>query len=492
MTALLFTLLSLSPALLASEPGSDLLRFKNGDVIHGQFMGVSESSQLLWKSSEAPDNIAFETKNLRKVLFNKGRSQSRLKTKDLVELTNNDRLPGEVLSLDDTSLTFNSDFGGLLNLPREHVRRISLNRHGPEPRYLGPFQKEGWIFQKSQSKGGRKRAKAEEPKEEDEKAPWHLSGGAWYNEAHTSLALETSTFERTSYRFRVAWRNHLNLNIAFCADFHRPAVIDPDLDNQIKNPASDLLLEGPSGHSDPERFGSAYVLSLHSNYIRLQRTGFDANGRPETSSFKSESAHNQLRDQYEAEFETRIDRKKGLIAFFINGRRLAEWEDPAESLSDGGHLAFNTGNNCFIRLSDISISDWNGMPDSALSMQSDTRDIVLLQNGTDRLSGKIISIGDEHLKLASDYATFEIPLEDVSDLYPASNQLLSIEEPSQNSAILHFRPLGRLTLQPKLGTSETLTGLNPSAGELKISLDSVFLIEFDPEITLFDNWDENF
>lgn len=492
MTHPLFTLCL--GALITTATSEDLLRFKNGDVIHGSYAGIGEGPVVLWENPEAQHDISFETKNLRKILFNKGRSRSRLKTQDLVELSNGDRLPGTVVNLDEKSLTFDGDFGGLLAIPRNHIKRLSINRHGPDPSYLGPFDEAGWSFQNNE-KGGRKRARAKDDKEaEKKKSPWQLSGGAWYNERSSVLALETPSADRTSYKFRVAWRNHLNLSVAFLADFERPVTQKEDeelVEPNEENP-SNLLLDGPAGHSDPERFGTSYLLSLHSNYIRLQRTGFDQDGRPETNSFKSESAHSELRDAYEATFEARVDRKKGLFTFYINGRRLTEWEDPSGEIADGGHLAFFPGNNSSIRLSDIAINNWNGMPDSALSMQSEQNDIVLLHNGTDRLSGKVLNISDDQLTLESHYATFDIPTEDVAEIFFASDTIQPAQEESQSAAVLHFRPLGSLTLLPKTGTPNRIAGHHQSIGELDLSLDSVYLIEFDPEVTVFDNWDDDF
>ena len=45
--------------------------------------------------------------------------------------------------------------------------------------------------------------------------------------------------------------------------------------------------------------------------------------------------------------------------------------------------------NSELRVSEILISQWNGMRDSAQSMQTSERDVILLTNGVDRFSGHI-------------------------------------------------------------------------------------------------------
>ena len=50
----------------AEESGKpeDLLRFRNGDSLHGAFLGLSDGD-LRWRHSEARDTITLKTQKLR-------------------------------------------------------------------------------------------------------------------------------------------------------------------------------------------------------------------------------------------------------------------------------------------------------------------------------------------------------------------------------------------------------------------------------------------
>ena len=60
----------------AEEPGKpeDLLRFRNGDSLHGAFLGLSDG-ELRWRHSEARDTITLKTQKLRRLSFHGGRSR---------------------------------------------------------------------------------------------------------------------------------------------------------------------------------------------------------------------------------------------------------------------------------------------------------------------------------------------------------------------------------------------------------------------------------
>ena len=110
-----------------------------------------------------------------------------------------------------------------------------------------------------------------------------------------------------------------------------------------------------------------------------------------------------------ARIELRSNRRTGEITLFVNDEFTAQWNGldmAADEAADGdaagkgkasGGSGFGfvaQGGDSPVRISDIIISEWNGMPDSARSLQMDEQDVVLMTNGTDRYSGKVGSLDD--------------------------------------------------------------------------------------------------
>ena len=80
------TLLTVGLAPAQSEKAiTDLLRFENGDSLHGKFLGMKDS-EIRWRHSEARETINLKTIKLRRVAFNGGRSRKTLRSPSFVHL----------------------------------------------------------------------------------------------------------------------------------------------------------------------------------------------------------------------------------------------------------------------------------------------------------------------------------------------------------------------------------------------------------------------
>ena len=63
----------------------------------------------------------------------------------------------------------------------------------------------------------------------------------------------------------------------------------------------------------------------------------------------------------------------------------------------------------------MTVTPWNGVVDSAASLTSDTKDIVMLANGKERFAGKINALTDQTLNIHGSYAEMTIPQTAVAD-----------------------------------------------------------------------------
>lgn len=515
-------LISLSCA-ASADPASDMLRFKKGDTLHGRYLGLDEGPLVQWQSAEAEESIAFETRNLRKISFNGGRAKAPVTSQGVVNMVGGDVIPGRIISMGGDSITIQTEYAGLLTVAREQVLSLQPNRNGGNVLYAGPFSVQDWQVLHPRVQPASPETKGEQNAEPEQPAAWTYGGSAWYSEGSFPLRLDVPLPSKASIRFHMAWKNRLNVDFALLADFMIPqdepaedekteeeaedAAEDPKdqagveaqprarrirLDKPPVLAGGDLREIGVAG-TDSERYGSSYVLSLQSNYARLQRLTFNEKNQPQKISFRTSNGSNQLQNTYEADFEIRLDRESGHLSLFVDGAFYGEWQDPEPTLDDAPRFfAIEAQQQSLIRISDIAVAEWNGMPDSARSMQNDDRDILLLTNGTDRLSGKILSMEEDVFQVEADYATFQIPITQVADIRLASKGQGTAREPEDGEIALSLQPYGRLTLLPHESTSGRIRGRHTIFGELDLNLDYCYLIEFDPDATIFDNWDDDF
>lgn len=246
-------------------------------------------------------------------------------------------------------------------------------------------------------------------------------------------------------------------------------------------------------HSYPLTYGDCYVLTLYSSYAMLYRCAFDEEGNGQAERLSSSSSHVRLDETGDAKFELRCDRESGSITLYVDGQFISQWNDPKGYAGKGGQLAFCCQNaDSRLRISDVAVTSWNGMIDSALSMESKERDVVLLTNGTDRFSGEVLGISEDLLTLKGTFAEMQIPLENVEEIRFASNAVKELPAPTGQAVRLVLQPVGRLTVEPQGSTAEVMTGKLASGDLAELELNHVGIMEFAFGDSALDSWDDDF
>jgi hypothetical protein len=522
-------LLALPAAIAAplGDPDPDLLRFMNGDALHGQFEGLQEESIIEWSGSSLKTSVLLQTGKLRRVAFNGGRGTRSLTTSAYVHLPNGDRIPGEIVALDERSITIDSAVAGTLTVPRSNVSAIAPNPHGGAVHYIGPFSPDDWKVidpseekEKGEEEDANEELNAQAPNQEDEapedgdeedEKPWIYASGAWYSNSQLPIKVDAHIPDKARIAFRLAWRNRLNAVIAFHATTELPEPEEPDEadedaegedgdDSEDPEPEKKApkkpvrpMIQGRSSSGYPLIYGHSYVLTIYSNYTTLYRCGFDKDGNPKQTRLSSSSSNIRLEDAGEAEFELRCDRENNSITLFVDGKYVGQWEDLDGYVGSGSHMAFACQNNTSrIRVSNLAVTTWNGMIDSARSMDSAERDVILLTNGTDRFSGDLTTLEDGKFHLQGTYADMQIPIEQVQEIRFARKRLAELPAPSGKAVRLLFHPVGRLTVEPVEATRTTLEAQSPTLGDVKLDLRFASIIEFSFSDSILDSWDDDF
>lgn len=479
----------------------DLLHFLNGDYLHGSYAGMQEAKKVQWQHPDITDLVEVDTNKIRRIaLHHKDRSPDHIPS-SYIQLRNGDQIPGEILALDDESVRMSTSFAKELSVPRDQIARLCPSPHGGRLFYYGPFSIERWTILNGHPKSPEPEiaplhvgpAKEEEPQEKSLKEKeWVFSGAAWYNNDDTPISLAADMPDQAVISFNLAWKNRLNATVAFHATLQAPEMEDQKEGEKKKAQLGHLATK----NRYPILYGESYVLSIISSYAQLHRCSFDEDGNPSVVALDSTNFNVRLEETGESNFELRCDREKSQIALYVNGRFITQWTDRDGYAGTGSQLAFaSSAPKARLRISEIVVSSWNGMVDSALSMESKDRDVILLTNGTDRFSGKVASVEDQSLTVNGTFAEFNIPLSDVQEVRFASesgSEIAPPDSPSGQAVRLLLYPVGRITVVPTRSSSNAIDCLFMGHSDLSVDLKLIDVVEFSFGKSALDSWSEEF
>ena len=484
--------------LAAAEP-SDLVRLPNGDQLHGAFQGFKEGAHVVWQNDDAAAPMDFKTDKIRHVVLRGGRPLKPLTSLSHVALVNGDRVPGRLTGLDDKAITLETSYAGELRIPREQVSMFAPSPLGGRVHYHGPFLEDEWKMANASFPDGIPPDSAEK----DEPGRWVFSGSAWYwpgKFSGTALLRENAIPDRAILRFDLAWKNRLSIAIGFHGDFAKAKPRDPaDKNQEIQPPHARRLSPGDSTVF-PLLFGNSYVLQISSTHLMLFRATVNEKGEPVVERVQINGSSIRLGDTGKARVEIRSNRLTGEISLFINDEFVVNWseggttaEAQARYAGKGAGLGFVVQNeDAPVKISDVMVAEWNGMPDSARSLQTDEQDIVLLANGTDRFSGKVESLKDGKIRLQGKYGQFLFEIDDIAEIRFARGRLAKESDPATDSLTVRLSPLGQVSGRPLAGSASSIRILNPVCGEMNFNLESAVMLDFKSSNNVIDDWDAEF
>lgn len=499
--------------LAAQQDSVDHLRFTNGDQLQGHFGGISDTGKIFWERPDIATPIELQQEKVRQIVLHGASPASPMANPCHVTLVNGDRIPGKVVAADENEYTIESTAAGVLTLPRDIIATVAPNPFGGRLLYAGPFEEKGWNIARGENTGevqdpfagnapllpdptNKKDANA---KKEEPKAAWVHAGTAWYSRSGgDAITYDANMPDRSLLRFKLGWRSRPSFAVAFHADLAKPPAPKKEGEEGDENRGS---FGGPSQFT--RLFGNAYVLNFNPGYVRLQRTWYDEDGQPKITGVRVGSTSIRLPDTGEALFEIRADRKEGCIAVYIDGEFALQWytaeenereEAPSEKSykAPGGAFGFQVqGGASQVKISDIVVAEWNGMTDSARSMESEKQDIVLLTNGTDRFSGTVRGIQDGVVEIDSKYAGMKIPVAEVAEIRFAKSGRRKIEEAPAAEISVHLQPVGKISGKPVVAADGRIELENRLAGKIDLDLAPAVVLEFQSSGGFLDAWDDD-
>lgn len=486
-----FTTLAAAEEKTIVSENKDMLRFSNYDTLHGSFQGFDAKGALKWQTPESPDPILFSTKKLHRILLNQGMAHASLAYTSSVHLINGDIIPGTITSATQTAVTLDSQHLGSLTIPRNSIKQLNPSPFGGKLFYFGPLNTEGWKTSAPKPKTTPKKEKEEptdkapaklEP-EENKPSDWKYISNAWYAGTDKSryLVRENALPDQCKLSFTIGWRGSLHANVHLHADFSPPQAKDEELK--------------PSHHSTSFP-GRSYKLTLSSNTASLSSISFDENGKPQTNHFNQTRVSLPLNGKDETHIELRLDRTNRSIHLYCDGAFRGKWNLGENYDGKGNHLAFSRSihyNNSKTRISNIAISDWNGMKDSAQSMSTTKRDIILLNNGVDRFSGTFKNILDGKVHFLGTYQNeMSIPVDEIQQIHLATDDQASPPEETKEAVYFFVYPYGRITGIPSASEQGHTKLSSDLLGDLELNTSFINIIDFSHKNSLLDLWDDHF
>lgn len=493
----------------AADP-HDILRFTNGDQLHGSFNGFKEGFLAVWQRDDLTAPVEFKTEQLRHIVLQAGVPRVPLKSLSHVALVNGDRVPGTLTSLGKDFVTLDTLFAGTLKIPRNQVTMIAPSPLGGRIYYHGPFSDTDWKMGHASYPEGlppKSPPGAEEKKDpkvvNDSPVRWQFSGSAWYwpgKSSGTALFRENLMSDRSVLRFDLAWKSRLSIAVAFHADFRKTKSSELDAEGNA-NPQRKIQAFGQGDSSLlPVIFGNSYIVQFFPTHLMLFRSSVDDEGVPRIERVRTNSNPIRLGDAGNARFEIRSNRVSGDISLFIDDEFVVQWsegdvgaEPSTDYVGKGSGFGFVVqSEECPVKISDIMVAEWNGMPDAARSLQVDDQDIVLLANGTDRFSGDVGGFDDGKILFKGRFGEFKFELDDIAEIRFARNRLAKPIEMGSDQMTIRLSPLGEVSGRPISGNSSAIEMVSPECGQMNFKLESAVMLDFENSNSIVDVWHSEF
>lgn len=395
----------------ASEPAPapHVLRFFNGDRLHGRLLGAAAATGLRWSHPTARTVIEFAAGDVAVVRLAPPGPARRSTAAARVVLTNGDELRGTVVALDGETLTLETGYAGTLALRRVMVRSVQPNLGAAAPVYQGPNAADDWRLQ-----GGNR--------------VWAFRNGAFYGNGNGMIGRDVRLPDRARIEFDAAWQVPTHFQVGFYTD----------------------TLEMMNGN--------CYLLSFSGNAAQLHRSnrnrGGEIVGNPAT-------LENWMR-RSRARIGLLVDKPKQTITLLVDDRVVKQWTDPNEFAGHGTGLVFGLYGPGVLRLSNIVVSEWSGEVDPTLPEAAPAEDAIRFANN-DRVSGRLKGIAKRQVTFVTPFATLTVPLERVIEFHLSAAAAERARRRAEDVRAV-FHDGGSVTLALDKLDEQTLTGHSENFG----------------------------
>lgn len=432
-----------SIAVTGAETVSDRVEFLNGDVLRGKIEGVNNSSSVEFFSELLKTNITIKQTGIYKLYLESiDPIATNVSGNSIITLATDDSFGGNFVRYDNETLVVDTWFCGRIAIPRSMLKSF-VPSAGASLVYEGPKSLDGWTvhnpgFFVNIIVAGNRQGVA--PAQAPQQASWIYTNNAFYNIGQGALGKYFQLPDKTSIDFDLSWRGNLAFSVFFFSDTLTPYT------------------------------GRAYMMLFTYRAAYLHRrgspTGITVLGTAEIPEFAKET---------KASISIKVDKEQRTIALFVNGKLLNVWKDESDFVGDGNGIVFNQQSSSKVKISKIRITRWDGRLDSDKTPATKfTNDVVKLAN-KDFIEGKVLSINNGLLKIQTDYASIDIPMERVIGI-DFSTKGVDIEKDKLVKGFLS--DFGSFSFVMQEMSDKKIVGVCPGIGKLEFSPRSFRILQF--------------
>ena len=138
-------LIRVSPPNGGASETPQVIEMLNGDSLSGTMLGYDLGTGVTWKNDAALGDIIFKSQSIARVKLQhtllpgvSPQKPSRL------HFRNGDELIGELMMINESNISLNTWYGGVLNIPRSVVTHITHGGTTSSAIYDGPRDMSGW------------------------------------------------------------------------------------------------------------------------------------------------------------------------------------------------------------------------------------------------------------------------------------------------------------------------------------------------------------
>lgn len=366
-----------------------IVHFANGDTLSGQAIAFNLQT-ITWQSDLLKDKANFKLDQIKdlQLPFKLDNSATQNASHEAVlELTNGNTVKGLLAGLNDKEIRLNTWYAGEMVFRRLNVKSITISRKN-KTLYSGPDGIEGWKVNG------------------DEKS-WS------YSDANNELV------------------SNGNGSIARDINFTEDVEIAYDVKSKGMLRSKLIVFTSDIATTTPQ---SGYEISFQGSYARIKRLS-DGNwlvGRVNAR---------RMQPNDSSRIVIRISNQLKKILVLVDDEPLGTWTDEAMKDIKGKGLMFNSDGNSQIKISNISVSEWDGIVDEAdedevnfneqrfnnMRFQNGGLPVsppksqelpegrMLLANG-DTLEGEVLGIDKEMIKIKTPFTEVTFPVQRINNI----------------------------------------------------------------------------